>query len=101
VWPQGAARKVAFTSKTGAQTGAFNGTLFTPGTSAQPANLSSLSIGVRSDRATLQWNGTISRIRIYNRALSDAQLQAITQSLLLQEDGYSILQEDNSYIWLE
>jgi hypothetical protein len=100
-WPQGADRKIAFTSKTGAQTGAFNGTLATPGTSAQPANLSSLSIGVRSDRSTLQWNGTISRIRIYNRALTDAQLQAITQSLLLQEDGYSILQEDNSYIWLE
>jgi hypothetical protein len=77
-WPQGAGRKIAFTSKTGAQTGAFNGTLATPGTSAQPANLSSLSIGVRSDRATLQWNGTISRIRIYNRALSDAQLQSLT-----------------------
>jgi hypothetical protein len=46
-------------------------------------------------------NGTISRIRIYNRALTDAQLQNLTQSLLLQEDGYSILQEDNSYIWLE
>ena len=79
---------------------ARGGTLSTPDTTFDyPASAARLSIG--NADSGFQLNGTISRIRIYNRALSDAELQAITQSLLLQEDGYSILQEDNSYIWLE
>lgn len=81
--------------------GATNGSLGTADTTdLASTTLTQLSIGVRQNTGN-QLNGTISRIRVYNRALSDAELQAITQSLLLQEDGYSILQEDNSYIWLE
>jgi hypothetical protein len=80
---------------------AASGTLGTADTSAtMPTGLVNLHIG-SSSTGTASANGTISRIRIYNTALTDAQLQAITQSLLLQEDDFSILQEDNSYIWLE
>jgi hypothetical protein len=77
-WAQGATGKAAFTSIQGRQAGSFNAGVVLTGTSNQPANLSSLSIGVRSDRATSVFNGTISRIRIYNTALTDAQLQALT-----------------------
>jgi hypothetical protein len=82
--------------------GSLNGAAtVAPDTSTTPTTgIDRLLIGVGLS-STGPLNGTVSRIRIYNRALSDAELQAITQSLLLQEDGYSILQEDNSYIWLE
>jgi predicted outer membrane repeat protein len=80
--------------------GSLNGGAIASDTSSTPATpIDRLYVGATSSSNWM--NGTISRIRIYNRALTDAQLQNLTQSLLLQEDGYSILQEDNSYIWLE
>jgi hypothetical protein len=43
-----------------------------------PAAPTAANIGMFSDGGTEPLNGTISRIRIYNRALSDAQLQSLT-----------------------
>jgi len=40
--------------------------------------LTQLDIGKNVGSSARYWNSTISRIRIYNRALSDAQLQALT-----------------------
>ena len=58
--------------------GARNGVLGTADTSGTaPAAGSRLTIGSRQGGVS-QINGTISRIRIYNRALSDAQLQSLT-----------------------
>jgi hypothetical protein len=95
------AYKMATRWAVGSRRSAINGTLGTLGTAdIASAVLTQLNTGC-SLGGTAQLNGTISRIRIYNTALTDTQLQAITQSLLLQEDDFSILQEDNSYIWLE
>lgn len=55
-----------------------NGAAVVSGTSAiNPASLTQLGIGGLPGIAS-SVNSTISRIRIYNRALSDAQLQALT-----------------------
>ena len=57
---------------------AASGTLGTADTSAtMPSGLVNLRIGSTSVGAA-QFNGTISRIRIYNRALTNAELQAVT-----------------------
>jgi hypothetical protein len=57
---------------------AASGTLGTADTSAtMPTGLVNLHIG-SSSTGTASANGTISRIRIYNRALPDAQLQSLT-----------------------
>jgi hypothetical protein len=43
-----------------------------------PSAPTAINIGMFSDGGTEPLNGTISRIRIYNRALPDAQLQSLT-----------------------
>ncbi len=94
--------KAAARFETNNSTGSLNGAAtVAPDTATVPTTgIDRLLVGVGTS-STGPMNGTISRIRIYNRALSDAELQAATQSLLLQENFYNILQENGSYIWLE
>jgi len=69
--------KAASSSQAGRYAGSVNGAATTIQNRATLPTLTQLDIGsnVGSGR---YWNGTISRIRIYNRALTDAQLQALT-----------------------
>jgi hypothetical protein len=69
----------AFRAETNNANGAGNGTLGTVDTSFTPTTgtPTNFYFGLSSSAAN-PWNSTISRIRIYNRALSDAQLQSLT-----------------------
>ncbi len=73
------ANKAAARFETNNTTGSLNGAAtVSPDTSLTlPTGVDRLFIGIRSGTLDAQ-NGTISRIRIYNRALPDAQLQSLT-----------------------
>ena len=56
-----------------------NGGIATADTSVTPPTISTLGLGpAQVSFGGIYPNGTISRIRVYNRALSDAQLQSLT-----------------------
>lgn len=100
----GSLNKAAAASANGAYTGAFNGVLVAPVSGAVMPTLIQLDIGKNPGSSIRYWNAPIKRMRVYLRALSDAQLQdlsTIPNRLLGQEDNYNLLQESNSYIWLE
>jgi hypothetical protein len=75
----GAANKAAARFETNNSTGSLNGAAtVAPDTSSTPTtSIDRLLIG-HGPGFNGPMNGTISRIRIYNRALSDAQLQSLT-----------------------
>jgi hypothetical protein len=70
---------LAFRAETNNANGAGNGTLGAVDTSFTPTTgaITNFYFGLSSS-AVNPWNSTISRIRIYNRALPDAQLQSLT-----------------------
>jgi hypothetical protein len=69
----------AFRAETNNANGAGNGTLGAVDTSFTPTTgaITNFYFGLSSSAAN-PWNSTISRIRIFNRALADAQLQSLT-----------------------
>lgn len=94
----GSLNKVAASSLNGVFAGAVNGVLGSPASGGTMPTLTQLDIGKNPGSSIRYWNAPINRMRVWKSVQS---VTSITQSLLLQEDGYSILQEDNSYIWLE
>lgn len=74
----GATNKIAFAWNTNDARGAFNGSLGTPDTSlTTPEDFTTIRIGA-TYQGSLQPYGHIKNLRIWNRAFTDSELQAIT-----------------------
>jgi hypothetical protein len=73
-----AAFKAAVATSGGAYRAAINGGAVATGSGAASATMTQADIGTGVGGSSRYWNNTISRIRIYNRALPDAQLQSLT-----------------------
>ncbi len=73
-----AAFKAAVATSGGAYRAAINGGAVGTGSGAASATMTQADIGTGVGGSSRYWNNTISRIRIYNRALPDAQLQSLT-----------------------
>lgn len=75
-WSQGAIGGAAMYEATGAQRGAFNGTLATAGSSVNRPIFPFTTIYFGSNPAGVPWNGYVRRVKFKSRALSDAEIQA-------------------------
>lgn len=74
----GVAFKAGAVSSNGTYLTAVNGGTVQSASGGVMPTLNRLDIGKNAGTSLRYWNNTISRIRIYNRALSNAELQAIT-----------------------